>query len=98
MLFAIRFTDKPSMLDIRKNFLPAHIEWLEQRRGAILVAGSLREEVDTNPLGALWIVEANDKTEVTALFQTDPFWVNGLRAGYEIRHWSKAFPQRKTAV
>jgi uncharacterized protein YciI len=98
MLFAIRFTDKPSMLDVRKNFLPAHIEWLDQRLDTILVAGSLREEVDTNPLGALWIVEANDKTEVTALFQTDPFWVNGLRAGYEILHWSKAFPQRKTAV
>ncbi|HXA47127.1 MAG TPA: YciI family protein [Burkholderiaceae bacterium] len=98
MLFAIRFTDKPSMLDVRKRFLPAHIEWLDQRQDTILVAGSLRANVDANPVGALWIVEADDEAQVEAVFQTDPFWVNGLRAGVEIMLWSKAFPLRKVEV
>jgi hypothetical protein len=32
------------------------------------------------------------------MFQTDPFWVNGLRQGYEILYWSKAFPDKKVPV
>jgi uncharacterized protein YciI len=98
MLFVIRFTDKPNRLEIRKQFLPAHLEWLGERHHTILVAGSLRENVEANPIGALWIVDADDKAQVESLYQTDPFWLNGLRAGVEILHWSKAFPERKTEV
>lgn len=98
MLFAIRFTDKPSMLNIRERFLPAHFEWLDACQDVVLVAGSLRESADANPIGALWIVEADDEAQARSVFQTDPFWLNGLRAKVEILRWSKAFPERKTEV
>jgi uncharacterized protein YciI len=98
MLFAIRFTDKPSMLEIRQRYLPAHINWLDERQETILVAGSLREKIDVNPIGALWIVEADDETQAESVFQSDPFWLHGLRAGYEILYWSKAFLHRKVEI
>ena len=97
MLFAVRFTDKPGSLPIRQQFLGAHLEWLE-RHPSILVAGSLRPEPEAAPVGALWIVEAESKEEIEALFQSDPFWTAGLRQGCEILHWFKAVPERKVPI
>lgn len=98
MLFAVRFFDMPDTLHIRTQYFPAHLAWIDEHQSSVLVAGGLRHEPDGNPAGALWIVEAHSKEEVEALFQTDPFWVNGLRKSVEIMHWSKAFPDRKTLV
>ena len=98
MLFVVRFVDKPECLAIRKQVLSAHIEWLEMNQALILVAGSLRPEPDAAPVGALWVVEAESKSQIESLFQSDPFWVQGLRQSYEILHWSKAFPGRSVPV
>ena len=98
MLFIVRFTDKPGEQDRRKQYLQAHLSWLAERRDTILVAGSLREEPDANPVGGAWIVEAASKQEVAALFESDPFWRHGLRADVEILYWSKAFPDEQVLV
>ena len=98
MLFVVRFTDNQDRLPIRKQFLPAHLEWLEAHRKNVLVPGSLRPEPGATPIGACWIVEAEDKSEVERLLQSDPFWVQGLRQGYEILYWFKAFPERQVPV
>jgi uncharacterized protein YciI len=98
MLFIVRFTDKPECLSTRKQFLPAHLQWPDQHQQTVLVAGSLRPEPDAAPVGGLWVVEAQNKTEVESLFLTDPFWVQGLRQSFEILHLSKAFPERKVPV
>lgn len=74
MLFIVRFTDKPESLPLRQELLPSHLQWLQQHQTAILVAGSLRTEPSTAPVGACWVVEAQSKSEVVALFQADPFW------------------------
>lgn len=98
MLFAVRFTDKSESQTIRKKKLEAHLAWLAEREDQILVAGSLRKETESNPIAGLWIVEANSKEEVENLYQTDPFWISGLRESVEILHWSKAFPDKKAPV
>lgn len=98
MLFIVRFTDKAESLSLRQDLLPAHLRWLELHQNAVLVAGSLRKELAAAPVGACWIVEARIASDVEALFQSDPFWIGGLRAGYEILHWSKAFPDRQAQV
>jgi|SRR3954468_17434327 len=98
MLFILRFTDNPEKLGLRAELLPSHLTWLEERQSTILVAGSLKPEPGSPPVGALWIVEAESRSEVEVVFQTDPFWVHGLRHGYEILLWSKAFADRKVAV
>jgi uncharacterized protein YciI len=60
--------------------LPAHLQWLEQHRATVLVAGSLRPEPEAAPVGACWVVESDSKADVEALLRTTPFWIGGLRA------------------
>src|SRR5262245_2825685 len=79
MLFIGRFTNKPERAASISQYYPAHVEWLKQNDSVIIAAGSLRTEPAATPIGGLWIVRANSKSEVEALFQTDPFWVQGLR-------------------
>ncbi len=98
MLFVIRFTDYQDRKLVRDENLEAHISWLAARKDTISVAGSLRENLGENPVGALWVVEASTKEEVENLYKSDPFWVSGLRKEVEILHWSKAFPDQQVLV
>ena len=98
MLFAVRFVDKPDMFAVRQAQLQAHIDWLDAQRGTVLVGGSLRHDPGENPVGGLWLVDAPDKATIERLMRTDPFWIHGLRASYEILHWSKAHPDRQAII
>jgi uncharacterized protein YciI len=94
MLFAVLFTDKPDQGALRAANLQAHIDWVAQQQGVVLVAGSLRVEPGATPKGGLWIVEAPSKAAVMAVMATDPFYTCGLRQGIEVLHWSKALDQK----
>lgn len=98
MLFAVRFQDDPSLADIRRENLGLHIEWLDKNSDSVLVGGSLRREPNDNPIGGLWVVDAESKEAVQSLIESDPFWKKGLRIDVEILHWSKAFEERKVLV
>ncbi len=98
MQFVVRFHDHQSKLHIREKYLQEHIDWLEEHSSTVLVAGSLRAAPSDSPVGACWIVEADDKSVIESLINSDPFWKNGLREGYEIHCWSKAFPEKRVAV
>ena len=98
MLFIARFTDDANRLSVRQKCMSDHLQWLEQHRNAVLVAGSLRRETTGIPIGAFWIVESESKEKVEELLRTDPFWVQGLRQSVEVLHWVKAFPDRKAPV
>jgi hypothetical protein len=98
MLFILRFTNNPDRLGLVSQYYPAHVEWLKERESVILVPGALRSEPDAPPIGGLWIVRADSKDDVEALFRTDPFWVQGLRQSYEILYWFKAFPEKAVPV
>lgn len=98
MLFLIRFVDKANSQKLREQYLQDHISWLNGKRKEVVVAGSLREDLDAKPVGACWIVKANDKIEVEELFKSDPFWIHGMRESFEILYWSKAFPDEQTLV
>lgn len=98
MLYAVRFHDRPDRLPVRRQHLQAHIDWLDEHKDAVLVAGSLRHEPDEEPVGGLWLVEAACKAEVESLLLTDPFHVHGLRQSHEILCWTKAFPGRRVPI
>lgn len=98
MLFVVRFTDKPGSLALRQQLLTEHLRWLEEHQDVVRVAGSLRPEPSDPPVGACWVVEEKSNAAVENLLKADPFWTGGLRASYEILHWSKAFPDRKVSI
>jgi uncharacterized protein YciI len=98
MLFIARFTDKPNVSELRDQLFPAHLKWLSENKDKVLVPGSLRPDVDGPSLGGLWIIEANSKAEVEQIYQTDPFFANGLRQKVEVFFWKKAFEDRKVPI
>lgn len=98
MLFAVLFTDKPGHGLVRTKHLQAHIDWVDQNKGAVLVAGSLRVELTATPKGGLWIVEAESKASVMQIMASDPFYTCGLRQSVEVLHWSKALAHHQSLV
>lgn len=98
MLFAVIFTDKPDYSALRNEHLQAHIEWIDQNKAAVLVAGSLRVELHDTPKGGLWIVEAESKSSVMHIMASDPFYTCGLRESIEVLHWSKALEHHQALV
>lgn len=98
MLFAVLFTDKPEHGALRAEHLQAHIEWVDQHKNVVLVAGSLRIEPQATPKGGLWIVEAESKASVIQIMATDPFYTCGLRQSVEVLYWSKALEQHQALV
>ena len=97
MLFVARFTDKPGIAERRSELLQDHFAWLASN-DQVLVAGALRAEADGDSLGGLWIIEADSKKDAEAVYQTDPFFANGLRAKVELYHYVKANPERKVTL
>jgi uncharacterized protein len=98
MLFAVLFADRPGHGHVRAEQLEAHIDWIDQHKDIVLVAGSLREELQDVPRGGLWVVEAESKTAVIEMMKSDPFYVFGLRQSIEVLHWSKALPDHKASI
>ena len=98
MLFAVRFEDDPDRHHVRTDHMAGHLEFLAKHEDTVRVAGSLRRSPGDNPVGGLWVVEADDRQAVEALFAEDPFWTNGLRRSVEILHWSKAFPDQTVSI
>jgi uncharacterized protein YciI len=98
LLFVVQFEDEPDRLAVRQRLMAEHIAWLDAHRDRVLVGGSLRELPSDRPIGGLWVVAARDRDEIDALLRTDPFWTGGLRRGYRINRWSKAFPDRQVPV
>jgi uncharacterized protein YciI len=94
MLYAVRFHDRADSLATRERFLAAHIAWLP----SVAIASSSRARCAPSrerlPVGGLWIVEADSRADVEAIYATDPFWTEGLRERVEIFFWSKALPER----
>ena len=98
MLFAVLFTDQPHHGALRSKYLQAHIDWVDQNKAAVLVAGSLRAQPQDTPKGGLWIVEAASKASVMQIMATDPFYTCGLRQSVEVLYWSKALEQHQALV
>jgi hypothetical protein len=98
MLFAVMFTDNPGHGALRAEHLDAHIDWVDDHKDVVLVAGSLRDEPQAVPRGGLWVVEAQSKAAVLELMKTDPFYTCGLRQSVEVLYWSKALQDHKALV
>ena len=98
MLFVARFTDKPDIAERRSELLQEHFTWLAANDDKVLIAGSVRSDVGGESLGGLWIIEANSKIEAEQVYQTDPFFANGLRANVDLYHFVKAHPDKTSVI
>jgi uncharacterized protein YciI len=91
MKYAVLFEDNPEAApDVRTKHMSAHLAFLEKHGAAIQAAGPLRT-AEGAAAGGLWLVDANDASEVDALVREDPFWPTGLRKSVRILAWTQVF-------
>lgn len=87
--WAVIFKDTPEMLKVRadKARRDAHVAYAKAHP-ELLIGGGLKPEEDAQFCGALWIVEAESRSEVEALVRADPFFEEQFRT-FEIFTWGK---------
>ena len=94
MLFIVQFedvyADQPERLPERAAHMKDHLTFLADHGDWVITAGALRPTPDGAPTGGSWIVNAESRAEVEALYQYDPFWRAGLRKSVRVSHWAKA--------
>ena len=98
MLFIARFTDNEGIDERRSELLQDHFAWLNANKDKVLIAGAMKETMDGPGLGGLWIIEADSKADAEQVYQTDPFFANGLRAKVEVFHYIKANADRPVTI
>ena len=91
------FTDTPSMLEVRAQYGLKHVEYLDQYRDEIILAGGCRLSPESDYMGGLWILEVKDRARAVELVEQDPYFIRGARH-YELRTWGKAFPERQVTL
>ena len=80
MLYVVLFEDNANLgSDVRRQHMPAHLAFLEANAGRVQSAGPLGDAADPAFSGGLWLVEADSRDAVEALYRSDPFWPTGLR-------------------
>ncbi len=98
MLYAVLFEDNAALgADIRRQHLPAHLSFLEKNAARIKAAGPLRAS-SGDPVGGLWVVEADSPDVVDALVKEDPFWPTGLRHSVRILSWTQVFADGRRLI
>jgi uncharacterized protein YciI len=98
MLYAVLFEDNPKLgADVRRQYMPKHLAFLERNASRIKAAGPLRSASGA-AAGGLWLVEADNPEAVEALVKEDPFWPTGLRRSVRILCWSQVFSDGKRPI
>jgi uncharacterized protein len=98
MLYAVLLEDNEALgADIRRQHLPARLSFLEKNASRIKATGPLRAS-SGDPVGGLWLVEADSPDVVDALVKEDPFWSTGLRHSVRILSWSQVFADGRRLI
>jgi len=98
MLYAVVFEDAANLgPDVRRQHTPAHLSFLDKNAARIRAAGPLRAP-SGDPVGGLWLVEADSADAVHALVREDPFWPTGLRQSVRVLAWSQVFADGKRLI
>lgn len=95
--WVVIFTDSPEMLEVRakKDLRDAHVAYAKEHP-ELLIGGGLKPTPGEDFCGALWVVEANSRTEIEELVKNDPFFLPEYRT-FEIFTWGKIL-EDQTAI
>jgi uncharacterized protein len=96
--FVVLFEDHAAMgVDVRRRHMREHLAFLEGNAVKIQAAGPLAAS-DGQGAGGLWLVNANDPSEVEALVKEDPLWPTGLRKSVRILVWNQVFADGRPLI
>jgi uncharacterized protein YciI len=89
MLWAISCIDKPDTAAIRDSVLQPHRDYLQSRKGILVLAGATQNDEGTVAIGSLFVVNVNSRAEAKAFSDGDPFTQKGVFASITITRMRK---------
>jgi uncharacterized protein YciI len=98
MLFLAEIENHAGMEDVRQANKEAHIAYLKKAHGTVRAAANLKDSLDGETVGIIWIIEAPDKVAARKAIEDDPFYRAGLRRSVKIRHFIKSVTDRTAEI
>ena len=89
MLWTISCTDKPNTAAVRASVLQPHRDYLQSRKGMLVLAGATQTDDGTEAIGSLFVVNVNSRAEAKAFSDGDPFTQKGVFATITITRMRK---------
>ena len=91
MRLIVVFEDTPPMAAVHQRLEPAHLAYLREHVGEIVIAGGTRDVPGGPYVGGLWILDVTSKERALQLIEADPYYV-AERRPYRLLVWGKALP------
>jgi hypothetical protein len=92
MQFVLQCFDKPKSLELRMATRPSHLDYVDRSGMKILIAGPMLSDAG-EPVGSLFLLEADDVAAVRRFSDADPYTRAGLFERVEIRGFRTVFPR-----
>jgi len=92
MQFMIQCFDKPASLALRMATRERHLAHVDASGMNILIAGPMLSE-DDQPIGSLFLIEAESREAARRFVDSDPYVEAGLFERIDIRGFRKVFPR-----
>lgn len=92
MHFAFVCLDKPDHGRIRQDNRAAHLDYLQQHKDRVLIAGPLLSDDGERPVGSLLVLDFADRAAAEAFAAGDPYAQAGLFESVAIRPWRQVLP------
>ncbi len=89
MLYLIHCLDKAGSSDVRKNNLPAHVEYLKSKPIDIVIAAPVVSDDGESVIGSFLVVEAENRAAAETFSANDPYSKAGLFDSVLINAWKK---------
>lgn len=86
MHFVVTARDGPHGAALRAETRPRHLAHLDEHGDSVVAAGALLDD-DGNPKGSLFIFRAEERAEIEAIMDADPYTQAGVFASIEIEPW-----------
>jgi hypothetical protein len=91
MPYVIITRDKPNSIDLRTKTREEHLKYIEPFAPRVLAGGGFLTENDTLAGGGMIVLDVENRSEVEAFVQNDPYTKVGLFQDVEIKRWKKVF-------
>ncbi len=92
-MFSIICFDKPDQARVRDEHRSAHLAYLQSFKHRIVLAGPLRAEDGSRSVGAVLIMDLEDRAAAEAFAGDDPYNKAGIFESVIIRPFRKVFPE-----
>jgi uncharacterized protein len=92
MLYVVYALDKKDILPVRAKHYRAHrvhLDNAEEHAVDVVTAGTLVSDDGETPIGSIFVIDAKDRAAVDAFTKSDPYHLNGVWGGVDIRRYNR---------